>query len=77
MSLSKTRQWGKRIEEALYDDILMKTVAPCVTWPARMPPYCYTELCPDARYQTKFRKEKSNSDGESEHERNFVQRKTD
>ncbi len=41
---------------AMYSDILTKAVPPCRTWPVRMPPYCYTELCPDARYRPEIKK---------------------
>ena len=27
------------------------------TWSSRMPPYCYTELCPDARYRPGYMQE--------------------
>lgn len=32
-------------------DILEAFAPPCKTWPARMPAYCFTVLCPDARYR--------------------------
>ncbi len=41
---------------AQYSDILLGAIPPRRTWPARMPPYCYTELCPDERYLPKIKK---------------------
>ena len=42
------------VRRALCNDILMRATPPLRTWPVRMPPYCYTELCPDERYRPKI-----------------------
>ncbi len=55
MRLSKARKKGSgeagRAKQALYDDILTEAAPPRKTWSARMPAYCFTVLCPDARYR--------------------------
>lgn len=55
MRLSKARKKGSgeagRAKQVLYNDILTEAVLPRKTWSARMPAYCFTALCPDARYR--------------------------
>lgn len=52
--MSKVKK-SEVVRLAVYSDILTKAEPPCRTWPARMPPYCYTELCPDERYRPEIK----------------------
>ena len=51
--LSKAKKGSRgeiaKSRQAQYDIILK--AASCRTWSARMPAYCFTVLCPDARYR--------------------------
>ncbi|RKJ00465.1 hypothetical protein D7X87_22750 [bacterium D16-54] len=51
LSKARKRSSGEvtKSRQDQYDRIL-KT-APCGTWSARMPAYCFTVLCPDVRYR--------------------------
>lgn len=51
--LSKARKKSsieiEKTKQAKYKDILDEFMPPCKTWSARMPAYCFSVLCPDAR----------------------------
>lgn len=50
-TIKKIQMYGAR--GILIDQIMHGP--PAKTWSATMPPYCYTVLCPDPRYQYKRR----------------------